>query len=246
LNLNFFSRYRTSKYSDFSSVKTDMHSHFIPCLDDGSQSMDESVDMIKKLYHLGYSRFITTPHIMADNYNNSSESILSGLEKLKSAVKNTGLPVEISAAGEYLLDDKFPEKYKDKNLLTFGKKYLLLELPFIHEPENFLKIVFDLQLEGYKVVLAHPERYSYWFGNTKKYTDLADREIFFQMNIVSLAGHYSKPVKTAAEWLIDNNYIRLIGTDAHNTKYIDEISQSLSEKHMQKLLNSGILLNAEI
>jgi protein-tyrosine phosphatase len=244
--LNIFTKNKAPKFTDFSSLVTDMHSHLIPGIDDGSNDMNESIDLIKKLYHLGFRKLITTPHIISGGYNNTPQIINDGLDRLKKVLLTTGLPVELFAAGEYLLDDNFEEKYKSGNILTVGKKYVLIELPFIHEPESFYKTVFDLQVAGYKVILAHAERYSYWYGNPKKYEDLKDREIYLQLNTVSLAGHYSAPTRKAAEWLIDNEMITFLGTDAHNEKYIESLTQSLSSKYLQKLLSSNKLLNSTL
>ena len=243
---NIFSKNKSQKFSDFSSVVADMHSHIIPGIDDGSSDMSESLDLIKKLYHLGFRKLITTPHIIADSYNNTPEIINDGLQRLKKAVLTTGLPIELFAAAEYLIDENFEEKYKSGNILRIGINYVLIELPFIREPENFYNTVFDLQVLGYKVILAHAERYTYWYGNPKKYEDIKDRNIYMQLNTVSLSGYYSVLTRKAAEWLIDNKMITFLGTDAHNTKYIDPLTQSLSSKHLQKLLSSGKLLNSTL
>ncbi len=243
---NIFNKSGNIKHTDFSVLNADMHSHLIPGIDDGSQSIEESLDLIKKLYHLGYKKLITTPHVIGDKYNNTPETISSEFAKLETAVKNTGIPITLGYAGEYLIDDKFEERMKSGTLLTFGKKYILIELPFIHEPENLLSLVFNLQMNGYKVVLAHTERYSYWYGNQKKYEELHDREIYLQMNITSLTGYYSIPTKRAAEWLIDSEMISFLGTDAHNSAYLDEITKSINNKYLQKILSSGKLLNSTL
>ena len=60
----------------FDCLKTDMHSHFIPAIDDGAATLEESINMIKILHELGYQKVITTPHVMNDFYNNTSETIL--------------------------------------------------------------------------------------------------------------------------------------------------------------------------
>lgn len=245
--LDIFSKNKSPKFTDFSSVAVDIHSHLIPGIDDGSKDMEESIEMIKKFYHLGYKKFITTPHVITDSYNNTPEIVNDGLERLKKALKTTGLPVEIEVAGEYLIDDHFDEKLKAKTVLTIGKKYVLVELPFIQEPENFKTTVFNLQVSGYRVILAHPERYTYWYGNMNKvYEELRDRNIYFQLNLLSLTGYYSIPVKKASEWLIDHEMISFLGTDAHNLGYIENITKALDEKYLQKLLNSGKLMNSSL
>ncbi|MBP7497610.1 MAG: hypothetical protein KA792_08115 [Bacteroidales bacterium] len=231
---------------DYSLVATDMHSHLIPGIDDGSESLEMSIELIRAMYVLGYRKLFTTPHINSNSYNNTAEDILHGLKTLRASLTNAGIPVEIDAAAEYHTDEFFRKRIKNEKLLTFGKNYLLLEIPFINEPEDFFQIVFDLQSSGYKIVLAHTERYTYWHGNKEKYESLIDRNIFLQINISSLTGYYSIPVKKVAEWLIDKEYVSFLGSDLHNNTYLDEIKKALKEKSLFKLVNSGKLLNSKL
>jgi tyrosine-protein phosphatase YwqE len=228
---------------DLSSVAADMHSHLIPGIDDGSKTMEESIELIRSLHTLGYKKLVTTPHIISDYFKNTPEIITSGLEKLREAITVAGLPVTIEAAAEYMLDAGFIKKYKSEKLLTFGNNYLLIELSAYTPPENLFQIFFDLKIDGYNPILAHPERYHYWHYNIDHYISLKDREIFFQINLPSLAGYYSPEVRKIAEQLIDNNLVDFVGTDMHNTVYFDQVEKSRFSKHLEKLINSGKLLN---
>jgi len=243
---NIISGSSLSKPVDLSVLKTDMHSHLIPGIDDGSKSMEESVDLIRKLADLGFKKLIITPHIMGDYFKNTPEIILSGLESLRFAVKNAGMSIELEAAAEYLVDDGFEEKLKSGKLLTFGNNYLLIELSFFAEPPNLSSLLFDLQIAGYKVVLAHPERYSYWNDDFKKYEELKNRNIFLQLNIVSLSGFYSEQSKKMAEKLIDKKMISFLGTDSHNFDYIKSVEESLFEKSLNKVLTTNNILNSTL
>ena len=89
---------------DLSSFKVDIHSHLIPGIDDGSQSMDETIAMLAKFQSLGYKKVITTPHVMSDSFPNTSENILVGLEDVRAEIKKVGLTIEIDAAAEYYFD----------------------------------------------------------------------------------------------------------------------------------------------
>jgi tyrosine-protein phosphatase YwqE len=220
-----------------------MHSHLIPGIDDGSESLETSMQLIKGMVDLGYKKIITTPHIQGEFYKNTPEIILGGLEKVKRELNKNFIHVEMEAAAEYLIDEKFEEKYKNGNLLTFGDKYLLIEFSYFNEHPNWKKYFFDLQVEGYKIILAHPERYSYWFRFPAKYEEVKDRGVLFQMNLLSLSGYYTAEVKKVAEKLIDNGMIDLIGTDMHNNIYMQWTQTARSEIYLQKLIDSGKLLN---
>jgi len=141
---------------DFSVFKTDMHSHLIPGIDDGSQSLEQSIEIIRAFKSLGYQKIITTPHIMCDYYKNTPEIIWGGLEKLRAELTRLNISIEIEAAAEYNLDDGLEKIIDDKQLLTFGNNHVLFELPFMQEPQNFQEIVFKFQTHGYKPILAHP------------------------------------------------------------------------------------------
>jgi len=232
--------------SDFSTVKTDMHSHLIPGIDDGAMTLGDSIALARWMYQLGYKKLITTPHIQHEFFRNTPEIILSGLEKVRKALKTENIPLEIHAAAEYMLDDGFEEKAAKGNLLTFSGRYILVELSYFNPHPNLKTFIFNLQVDGYKVILAHPERYTYWFGDFSKFEDLKDRGVFFQVNLVSLTGFYPEPVKKMAEKLMESGMVEFVGSDMHNTSYMIALEKSLKEKSLVKLVASGKLLNGEL
>jgi tyrosine-protein phosphatase YwqE len=228
---------------DLSVLGADMHSHFIPGIDDGSESMEQSLEMARAMVNLGYKKLVTTPHIIQDYFKNTPEIINKGLEAFRKALLEAQIPLQVEAAAEYLLDEGFVKKFHAGELLTFGKKYILVEISFYFPPESLFQILFDLKLEGYIPILAHPERYGYWHHNFEQYITLKDREILFQINLPSLTGYYSHEVRKITEQLIDNNMVDFVGTDAHNMVYIDHVDKSRYSKHLEKLIQSGKLLN---
>ena len=98
-----------------------MHSHLLPGIDDGSPDMETSLKLIKGMMEMGYTKLITTPHIMWDMYKNTSEIILEKLELVREAVKAEGLNVEINAAAEYFLDDYVAWISKEQYTITHHK-----------------------------------------------------------------------------------------------------------------------------
>ena len=166
--------------TDFSKVAVDMHSHLIPDIDDGVKSIEESLQLIRKFKELGYRKLITTPHILVDFYKNTPENIYRGLSEVKEAISKEGIDIEIDAAAEYMLDDGFQNKLKAKQLLPVNNKYVLIELPVFNEPPQLLNMIFDLQIDGYEVILAHAERYIYWLRDMNKFELVKDRNVYFQ------------------------------------------------------------------
>jgi tyrosine-protein phosphatase YwqE len=231
---------------DLSYVGCDMHSHFIPGIDDGSKSVEESVEMITEMYNLGYRKVITTPHIMSDFYKNTPENILGGLADVKVALTEKNVPIEMHAASEYYLDFDFERKIDEENMLTFGDKYLLFEISYMNPPDNLFNVIFKMQMKGYKTVLAHPERYNFWHTEFDKYETLIDKGVLLQMNINSLTGYYSLSTKKIAEELIDKNMISFLGSDCHHIGHVNLIKQVVYEPYLKKLIESGRLLNSTI
>jgi protein-tyrosine phosphatase len=242
--LDFFKKNKRLKTPvDLSLLGCDIHSHLIPNIDDGSKSIEDSINMIREFYDLGYKKIITTPHIMGDAYRNTPEIILAGLESVKQALKENSIPVNIGAAAEYYLDFDFEKKLENEKLLTFGQNYLLFEVSYLNPPDNLYHVIFKMQTLGYKPVLAHPERYNFWHSEFETYESIVDKGVLLQLNLNSLTGYYSMATKKIAEQMIDKNMISMLGTDCHHTGHINLMKQVIYEPHLQKLIESGKLLN---
>lgn len=231
---------------DMSEIGVDMHSHLIPGIDDGSKSMEESIELIRELKEMGYRKLITTPHIQHDRFKNTPEIINKGLEILKKELIKNNINIEVEAAAEYLIDDGFAEKIRSGKLLTFGNNFILVELSYYSEPFNLKNIFFDLQTSGYKVILAHPERYVYWHNNIDVYEELFDRGLYLQLNINSLTGWYSMESKNVAEKLIDKKLIRFLGSDTHNHTYLNELKRSTTKTYLRKAIETNNIINNKL
>ena len=229
---------------NFSVLKTDIHSHFIPGIDDGSPDMETTIALIEKMQALGFEKIITSPHVMSDFYQNSSEIILKGLADVRRELKAKNINMKIDAVAEYYIDYEFEQKIGKEKFLTFGDNYILVELSFMQSPRNLFEIIFKLQLEGYKVVLAHPERYNYF--TMKDYEEFLSRGVILQINFLSLIGYYSPQVKKKTESLINAGMVRLIGTDCHNMNHAELYEKCQTQKAWHDLVNSGKLLNATL
>ncbi len=230
--------------ADLSVLRCDVHSHFIPGIDDGAQTLEQSMEMLTAMRELGYRKVVTTPHSMADGYKNTPDIILGGLAKLRAEVARVGLDIEVDAAAEYYLDHELERKVTEKEVLTFGDNLLLFELPFLSEPQVLLSVIFLMQTAGYKPVLAHPERYSFWYNDFSKYERLKERGVLFQLNMIALSGAYGPQAKQISEKLIDAGAYELIGSDCHSMGHVEAMKHTLTRPYLHKLIASGKLLNA--
>jgi protein-tyrosine phosphatase len=223
-------------------LTADMHSHLLPGIDDGADTLEKSIELITYLAHLGYNKLITTPHIMGDFYRNTPEIIRQKLAEVQQAVLEKQIPVEIQAAAEYYLDEWLIEKLENSEpLLTFGKNFLLFETAFMSHPPQFNQVVFMLKTQGYQPVLAHPERYAAMQENFAKLERIAANGVLMQVNLNSLTGYYGKKAQTVAEKMIDLQMVHFAGTDTHSLKHISILSEVKETKYYGKLLSLNLL-----
>jgi protein-tyrosine phosphatase len=238
----FFSRKKNTSI-DLSWLGADMHSHFIPGIDDGARDMDGSLQMIRGLADLGYKKIITTPHILWDLYPNTPEIIRSRLEEVREAVKVAGVNITLEAAAEYFIDDHFSRELHAKApLLPISGNMVLVEFSMITASLEVQDVIFEMQMQNYQPVLAHPERYAYLNRKRDYFDDLKNSGCYFQLNLLSLAGHYGTAVQELAEYLMKKNYYDLAGTDMHNVKHLEALRR-LSPGIVKKLQDSGRFRN---
>ena len=179
---------------------------------------------------LGFPRS-GTPHTYSGLYNNTNESIRNSFYQLK---KNLKSKIEVSYASEYLIESSLIEKAENKSLLTVKDNLVLVEMSYMHPPENINDILFHIILNDYIPILAHPERYNF-YQNIKKFYDLKDRGCLFQLNLLSTTGYYGgESIKKCDEFL-KNNLIDFLGSDIHNNTHIDAFENNLKINEISAL-----------
>lgn len=216
----------------------DIHNHILPGIDDGAADVADSIGLIEKLEGMGVKNFIATPHIMNDYYPNTPETIGKALQKLKTALVEKGKEdIQITAAAEYMMDHSFMELLEKDKLLPLTGKYILVEMSYFQAPINLNEILFQIQTQKYLPVLAHPERYAYFHSKSlEKYKEQKRRGCLFQVNILSLIGHYGKNIQEAAFALLDQNMIDFIGTDTHQLRHLEKLEAAkIPQKRMDQL-----------
>jgi protein-tyrosine phosphatase len=226
---------------DYSSLMVDMHSHVLPGIDDGAQTPQESIILIKKMMGMGIKKIIATPHIMADYYRNTAETINAALTILKTELEKEKIDIVIEAAAEHYFDETFEKRIDDGKLMTMGDNYVLFEFSFINKPQNAVQVIQKLKELGYKPILAHPERYPYM--DLEQFRILHDWGLRFQLNTISLTGYYGREAKKIAESLIDNQLIDFISSDMHHARHADAFKEALKMPYVEKLLFDYSLQN---
>jgi len=240
--MNFFhSKKNIPLYQGFSWLAQDIHSHILPGLDDGSPDIETSLQLLQSLSDAGIHKFICTPHIIGDMYRNTPETINNALSKLKKALQQNGMSMEISAGAEYMMDDHFLELLRSKEpLMKLTKNYILTELSYSTAPEKLEKISFEININNYQPLMAHPERYPYYHHNYDAYYRMKELGFLLQVNLLSLTGYYGKNVAKAAKFILENKLADFVGTDLHHFNHLNILTDSKSIKIFEKYLGDRI------
>ena len=243
---SFFKKKNAGFSPDYFPFVTDIHSHILPGIDDGSPDVDTSIKLIKGLVQLGVQQSIATPHIIGDMYRNDAASIQHALSILRNELKTRQIDFQINAAAEYMLDGFFLDLLSSKiPLLTLKDNLVLTEFSYADKPYNIEQIVFSIITEGYQPILAHPERYAYFHNDLKQYKILSDMGFLLQVNLLSLTGYYGKQVTKAAYYIVQNNLIAFTGSDLHHARHLEALADSKNKMQIAKILD-GKMYNQEL
>ncbi|MCR4829181.1 MAG: hypothetical protein K5864_06945 [Bacteroidales bacterium] len=243
----------------FAPLVTDMHSHLLPRVDDGSNSLEMSMEVLAMMKQVGFEEARLTPHYQYPRFPNEEQDILRRFESFCAEVDQhrgeRAMPLLKGVSGEYRVDSGFDDRARSKELLTFhfadpdegAPKGLLLVEFSLHQPmlgvEN---VLFDRQMEGYDLILAHPERYPYYDSNSKMMEQLKEAGVYFQVNILSLEGFYGDAARKKAFTMIENGWVEFLGTDMHNTTYSEGLRRASVNKSIIKLMEKEEFLNAKL
>lgn len=240
---NFFRKKNQEKPRMF--FQTDIHCHLVPGIDDGQKTAEGAADLVAHEKSWGINRIICTPHITQDTFENTPETIVPAFEKLQAAVREAGVEINLDYSAEHRLDGFFIDQLEKGNIRPFPNNYLLVENSFVQEGWNLDQTLFDITLKGFRPILAHPERYLYYFDKPQRYVQLHSSGTLFQINLLSLAGYYGRNEKKIAEMLIEKDLVDFVGTDMHNHRHCEAIEAYIGSKdfsrHAAKL--QGRILN---
>ena len=200
---------------------TEVHCHVLPGIDDGSPDVEHSLALIHQMKECDLS-FIP------------SSSIGSAYSRLCQETNLDELGIKLCYSAEYRMDDNFLGILQREEIIPMPGNHILIENSFLQPFWNIKSLVFDLQIKGLSPILAHPERYAYYYDDKKIYKELHEQGCEFQVNLLSLAGYYNKRAKEVAEWLISKQMVDYLGSDLHNSSHVLHINKYLSGKEYPK------------
>lgn len=239
----FFKRPKPVLRDLFTSPYTDIHNHLLPGIDDGSKSIEDTHELITSLSEIGFSEFITTPHIIEGLWENTEDGIIETYNDTVFQLNELQSIAPKRTAAEYLMDYRFHQYVKNKKpLLTLKDDYVLVEMSYYNPPVQLYDIIFDIQLAGYKPILAHPERYLFYENNYAEFSKLKKAGCLFQLNLLSVVGHYGKGIAETADKLLKDGMIDFTGSDVHNSHHIKSFEKEITIKNIE-LFKEAILKN---
>ena len=224
-------------------IRTELHNHLVPGVDDGVDTLDETLTVLRQYEAWGYERVVITPHVMSGYYPNTEADLLEKADEIRRAAEADGLSIQVRVAAEYFLDETLVERAKKGPLLTLGGAFLLVETDFMQRPMDFERNIFELQVRGYQIVLAHPERYAYLHRDPSQYDDLRTRGIRFQVNLFSMVGHYGDAVYHFARRLIKKGDVDFIGSDLHGPRHLPVMEKALTSPLYREAVGKNIQNN---
>ena len=206
----------------------DIHSHLLYGVDDGAKTIDESVDIIRNLHKNGVTDIILTPHyIEYSSYNSNKKSNLEKLDSLKQELKEKGINVNLYLGNEIYINNNILSLLKKGEISSLNNsKYLLIELPMSGKYDNYVEIFKELIENGYKVILAHPERYNTFKKDINLIYELKNIGVLMQCNIESILKTYGKDTYKTIKKLAKNKLINFIASDIHHKKDYEYINKA--------------------
>ncbi len=196
----------------------DLHCHILPHIDDGAQSLEESLEMCRLAANDGIKTIVATPHQQDGVFNNNAASILQQIETLQKALKDTDISLEILPGADVHIDVSTTENILNKKVMTINDngRYFLLEFPAHSIPPNIDRIIFDLLLKNIVPILTHPERIGEVQENPNRIYDLLSSGVLSQITAMSLTGGFGRRAQKCAKLLLKHHLAHIIASDAHS------------------------------
>ena len=213
----------------------DIHTHVIPYLDDGSPNLETSLEMIKHEIAIGVKEIYCTPHHIYHRYEKSVEEIKKNFQMLKDAVEKENLPIKLYLGQEicYTHRENTLEMLSKGELLTLNNtNRILLEFSFTREPEDILDIIYNFNIKGYEVIIAHVERYE-WM-TLDKVKALRNEDAKIQINSNSILGLTGGKEKRFVKKLLKLDLVDYVASDTHSFR------PSTLDKSFKKIKNPDL------
>lgn len=222
----------------------DLHSHYLPGVDDGSKSIEVTKNMLKNACENGVTDIIFTPHYILDSrFTSSKQNNLSIIKPIIEFAKKE-YNINVFLGNEVYCNTEMLDLYKKGLISTLNdSRYLLIEIPMYSKMNNLKSIFFELISNGITPILAHPERYTAYYNDINFFMELREMGVLMQMNASSLVGNYGTKAKKMAVKLLKNNLISFVGSDIHSDHDNHNDLIPKIEKKLKKIVSEDTFID---
>ncbi|MBI1853715.1 MAG: hypothetical protein HYR85_25550 [Planctomycetes bacterium] len=195
----------------------DLHSHILFDIDDGARRIEDSLEMCRVAVRDGVQAMVATPHFLSPLFDVSPDTARARFEALVARVRDEEIPLEVFLGGEIYCIPEIAARLRDGQALALnGGRAILVELPYEIVPAHFPQALFELQSAGYRVLLAHPERYAEVREGGRFLDDLRDRGVMLQITASALTGEFGPQEKKLCRRLLEEGRVHVIASDSHS------------------------------
>lgn len=244
----FFANRNHYSFADI-GLRCDVHSHILPGVDDGAGEFADSVAILRAMHAKGVERFILTPHVSTMFPNKAAELRLRFDHLVATLPEDLAGKISLHLASEYMMDEYFDSL---TDLLHYSNQHILVEMSYGVRSSGLLETIFRLVQDGFTPVLAHPERYIFYFGGKKRPRGVEELEQLqemgckFQLNIQSLSGAYGPDSLANLKYFLDHDWYSFVASDIHAARqmarYSDfQVSPAQFEKVRELAQNNEML-----
>lgn len=239
----------------------DIHTHILPGIDDGAKDDQMTLNMLRMAEKDGTRTMIATPHYYYPHYIATEEEIMKKVKYVNQLAHENGIRVEVLQGREVMLDNYTLEDIKQGVMGSLNNsQYLLVELSMQEWKPYYLSLMYELQLMGYILIIAHPERYPYVQEDITMLNPLIKEGAIFQITASSITGLHGKKIQKVSKELIRQGAIQLIASDSHSDRLrnpsiqkglaeVDKIAPEIAENMKQypyKILRDQVIKASNI
>lgn len=211
----------------------DLHSHILPGLDDGAQTLDESLEMARIAEKDGIEKIVATPHLYRNNFTPDDLGIIEEKQReLVRTLEENNINVAVFVGAEvHISHNLLEEIVKNRMFLVINKSsYMFVEFPSNHVFSGVKNLFFELMGEGITPIIAHPERNSVFRRNPGLLYELVQTGAFSQANCGSFGGIYGSRIQETVSHFLDLGLIHFIASDCHNSSSLPPKLSEAREK----------------
>ncbi|WP_297426920.1 CpsB/CapC family capsule biosynthesis tyrosine phosphatase [Clostridium sp.] len=236
----------------------DIHSHILPNIDDGSKSMEMTLEMLRNAEEKGTKEIVATPHYLLDYGEATISEVKSLVDEVNLAAEKEGINIKIYNGQEVYFNENIINNFLEGNIGTINdSRYMLIEFSMHEIDKNVFDVIYELQIRNIVPIIAHPERYKPIREKVTFINDFIEAGFLFQMNAGSIEGKFGESVRKTAKIFLENNIYNFIGSDAHdidnrttglqkainilNRENKENINEHIFEKSSEDLLKDNVV-----